>query len=67
MMLRQATSLFLFLLISKSLLAEESLDPEFLEWLAQISEVEELGVDVDALLENQELQSQNQSREGEKK
>ena len=67
MMLRQATSLFLILLISKSLLAEELLDPEFLEWLAQISEVEELGVDVDALLENQQLQSQNQSREGEKK
>ncbi len=35
--------------------SEEQLDPEFLEWLGQTAEVEELGVDVDKwLISNQQ-------------
>ena len=34
--------------------AEEPLDVEFLEWLGQMAEVEELGVDIEQLLMSKE-------------
>jgi hypothetical protein len=32
--------------------ADDDPDTEFLEWLGQLSEVEELGVDIDALIDD---------------
>ena len=42
---------------------DEALDAEFLEWLGQVAEVEELGVDINGLLDAQEQQPQSESDE----
>ena len=42
---------------------DETLDVEFLEWLGQVAEVEELGVDVNGLLDAQEQQPQSANDE----
>lgn len=42
---------------------DEALDAEFLEWLGQAAEVEELGVDINGLLDAQEQQPQSESNE----
>lgn len=51
-MAKQATliAVVLILLSLNRAIAEEELDLEFLEWLGQTAEVEELGVDVDKWL-----------------
>ena len=47
-----------------ALAAEEPLEIEFLEWLGASSEVENLGVDIDSLIQEQEQQgSESQSEE----
>jgi len=46
-----------------SLAAEETVDIEFLVWLGQVAEVEELGVDVDELLDAGEPQTQSEGDE----
>lgn len=43
-------AVILFVLGQNTARAEEELDLEFLEWLGQTAEVEELGVDVDKWL-----------------
>lgn len=43
-------AVILFVLGQNTVQAEEELDLEFLEWLGQTAEVEELGVDVDKWL-----------------
>ncbi len=43
-------AVILFVLSQNTVQAEEELDLEFLEWLGQTAEVEELGVDVDKWL-----------------
>ena len=43
--------------------AEEPLDLEFLEWLGQMAEVEELGVDIEQLLLSKEQPSDDEATE----
>ncbi|MFK8076965.1 MAG: hypothetical protein AB8B84_10295 [Granulosicoccus sp.] len=43
-------AVILFVIGQNTVQAEEELDLEFLEWLGQTAEVEELGVDVDKWL-----------------
>jgi hypothetical protein len=43
--------------------AEEPLDLEFLEWLGQMAEVEELGVDIEQLLRSKEQASDDEEAE----
>lgn len=43
--------------------AEEPLDPEFLEWLGQMAEVEELGVDIEQFLLSREQASEDEEAE----
>lgn len=43
--------------------SDENPDMDFLEWLGQVSDVEELGVDVDDLLELQESKSNDSEQE----
>lgn len=50
----------LFLLSQNKVKAEEELDLEFLEWLGQTAEVEELGVDVDKWLLSKQQSDQSQ-------
>ncbi len=42
---------------------EEAFDLDFLEWLGETAEIEEIGVDIDELLKQQE-QSEEQKTEG---
>lgn len=44
--------------------AEEPLDLEFLEWLGQMAEVEELGVDIEKLLPSVEQASEPDDTDG---
>jgi hypothetical protein len=43
--------------------AEQPLDLEFLEWLGQMAEVEELGVDIEQLLLSKEQTSDEEASE----
>ena len=43
--------------------AEDSLDAAFLEWLGQTAELEELGVDIESLIEEQEQTTPSQDDE----
>ena len=43
--------------------AEEPLDLDFLEWLGQMAEVEELGVDIEQLLLSKEQTSDEEASE----
>ena len=43
--------------------ADEDPDMDFLEWLGQVSDVEELGVDIDDLLKLQENESLDSEQE----
>ena len=48
----------LLLLCALARAADEPLDLEFLEWLGQLTEVEELGVDIEQLLLSKEQASE---------
>ncbi len=56
----------LFFLTQAQALAEESLDMEFLEWLGQTASIDELGIDVDLLLQQQENKQTEDENEVEK-
>lgn len=43
--------------------SDEHPDMDFLEWLGQVSDVEELGIDVDDLLTLQESESHDREQE----
>ncbi|MFT6304618.1 MAG: hypothetical protein ACI9XK_003656 [Granulosicoccus sp.] len=53
----------LFVLSGVAQSAEEPLDPEFLEWLGQMAEVEELGVDIEQFLLSREQASEDEEAE----
>lgn len=46
---------------------EETVDIEFLEWLGQAGDIEDLGVDINELLAAQEKKAQSESDEEESK
>ena len=56
----------LFLFTQAQAMAEESLDMEFLEWLGQTASIDELGIDVDLLLQQQENKQTDDENEAEK-
>ena len=57
--MQKSSVIFLMLMFSTLALAtEEPLDMAFLEWLGETADVEELGVDIDKLLESRENSEQ---------
>lgn len=58
-------AILLSILFCQALRADELPDAEFLEWLGQITEVEELGVDTNKLIEQHELDVQSEENEEE--
>ena len=50
----------LLMLANTNHASDELVDIEFLEWLGQTAEVEELGMDINALLEEQEKQKEHE-------
>jgi len=55
--------LILILTFSKvSLATEESLDLEFLEWLGETAELEEMGLDIDELLQKQDAEGSSEEK-----
>lgn len=57
--MQKSSVIFLMLIFSTLALAtEEPLDMAFLEWLGETADVEELGVDIDKLLESRENSEQ---------
>ncbi len=54
----------LLMLANTNHASDELVDIEFLEWLGQTAEVEELGMDINALLEEQEKQKEREDIAG---
>lgn len=60
----KSSVILMVLIISKNALAaEESLDLAFLEWLGETAEIEELGIDIDTLLQQLENNKEQKSEE----
>jgi len=60
----KACVLIMMLLTPNAVLAtEESLDLAFLEWLGETAEMEEMGIDIDKLLQQQEQDAEQESEE----
>lgn len=57
------TTIALIVFSNLSIASEEKLDLEFIEWLGQVSEAQEQGMDVDTLLEVQEKAPQSNVQE----
>ena len=57
--------MLLFLSTKICLAADESLDAAFLEWLGQVTEVEELGMNIDELLQqDDDLPNKDENNQG---
>lgn len=60
---RIGAAVLLLVITNQSLAAEEPPDVAFLEWLGQITEIEELGVDISELLNQNENQESNKEEQ----